>query len=151
MLGLRPTHEVDWYGPVHQVYGVDLQGNTTFAACGDSMVRLWDSRSGGLEHTIAASRHGSVRCIQTDGWWLATGSADGVVRVFDQRTMTSIKVIRYTGLWSNPADKKLFFQGTVNPGSRMRCDRISIASSESSIDQIAIEIEMIRNFTQSQS
>lgn len=55
-------------------------------------VRMWDIRSRELTHTVQASRFGNSRCVQTDGWWVVAGGADGTVRLYDQRTMRTIKV-----------------------------------------------------------
>lgn len=35
---LTSLHEFDWFGPIAEVYDVDFQGYSAFAACSDSTV-----------------------------------------------------------------------------------------------------------------
>ncbi|KAG8628452.1 hypothetical protein KVT40_004325 [Elsinoe batatas] len=64
-----------------------LQIFQSAVACGtaDSVIRLWDLRSGGVQRQLIGHT-GAVTCLQFDDVHLVTGSRDRSVRIWDLRT-----------------------------------------------------------------
>ncbi|TKX19875.1 mitochondrial division protein [Elsinoe australis] len=73
-----------------------LQVFQSAVACGtaDSVVRLWDLRSGGVQRQLIGHT-GAVTCLQFDDVHLVTGSRDRSVRIWDLRTGSIFDAFAY--------------------------------------------------------
>jgi len=73
-------------GHVGDVIAIDYDGESVVSASLDSTVRTWDERLGRNTTTIDMYQYGVCRALQHTGSALATGSDDGIVRLFDLRS-----------------------------------------------------------------
>lgn len=83
--------------PLQETYGIDLPKGTPLAvaACSDRHLHVFDIRcSGKAEFRLEASQRGAVRCLASCGHTLASGCADGSVRIFDTRMWKQMGAIR---------------------------------------------------------
>ncbi|PNS18349.1 Mitochondrial division protein 1 [Sphaceloma murrayae] len=73
-----------------------LQVFQSAVACGtaDSVVRLWDLRSGGVQRQLIGHT-GAVTCLQFDDVHLVTGSRDRSIRIWDLRTGSIFDAFAY--------------------------------------------------------
>merc|ERR1719223_2512306 len=64
-----------------------LEGDTLWTACGDSIVRAFDAKSGSLKRQFVG--HGAaVNCMTITGGKLYTGSSDGTLRIWDAKDVS---------------------------------------------------------------
>jgi len=101
-LGPHPTHTSVWVlerciPAQHEITGnvaVSPNGRFVAAACADGVARLWDIRTGRVEHEFKAEKEGYLSSVEfsPDGRMLLTSAATGV-RLWNIRTRDLLFVL----------------------------------------------------------
>merc|ERR1719510_2378278 len=64
-----------------------LEDNTLWTACGDSIVRAFDAKSGTIKRSFVG-HEAAVNCMTLTSGKLYTGSSDGTLRVWDAKDVS---------------------------------------------------------------
>merc|ERR1711990_1357863 len=64
-----------------------LEDNTLWTACGDSIVRAFDAKSGSIKRSFVG-HEAAVNCMTLTSGKLYTGSSDGTLRIWDAKDVS---------------------------------------------------------------
>lgn len=103
---------VSLYGPVHRLFGhtapvlslcYNSRGNLLFSSSMDESIKIWDVLNGTLIKTISAHSDPvvSLDLPSMDSSILASGSYDGLIRIFDSHTGHCLKTLTYDKDWKS--------------------------------------------------
>lgn len=71
----------------HSVGAIALEGDTLWTACGDSIARAFDAKSGALKRSFVG-HEAAVNCMMITEGKLFTGSSDGTLRVWNAKDVS---------------------------------------------------------------
>merc|ERR1719283_498404 len=74
-------------GHQHSVSMMLLDRNILWTACGDSIVRAFDAKSGAIKRQFVG-HEAAVNCMMLTGGKLYSGSSDGTLRVWDAKDVS---------------------------------------------------------------
>ena len=100
------------YGPLHRLFGhtapvlslcYNSRGNLLFSSSMDESIKIWDVLNGSLIKTISAHSDPvvSIDLPALDSSVLASGSYDGLIRIFDSHTGHCLKTLTYDKDWKS--------------------------------------------------